>query len=169
MAPVSNDIICCPQPSLPVTSRPDGRADRKRLGAWYTPLSLVRPMVEWAVRSSSDNILDPAVGDGCFLYEAAQRLSSLSRSPGFGRLYGIDVNPDATRVTRISLRDAGWCEQAHQIVCRDFFEIPCPKLDGGPWPFMDAVIGPSKGRKPTRPERSPRNGSPGSMMRRRSF
>ena len=59
-----------------LTSLPIDRMTRKQLGAWYTPSSIVRFLVRWAVRTPHDRILDPAVGDGEFLVEAQQRLSA---------------------------------------------------------------------------------------------
>jgi len=44
---------------------------RKQLGAYYTPDAVVRSLVRWAARYSSDRMLDPACGDGRFLIEHA--------------------------------------------------------------------------------------------------
>lgn len=40
---------------------------QKRFGAYYTPDSVVRTLVSWAVRRKSDRMLDPSCGDGRFL------------------------------------------------------------------------------------------------------
>jgi adenine-specific DNA methylase len=40
---------------------------RKRRGAYYTPEDTVAALVRWAVRKSSDELLDPSCGDGRFL------------------------------------------------------------------------------------------------------
>jgi len=42
-------------------------AERKQLGAYYTPDDVVRSLVRWATRSTRDRMLDPACGDGRFL------------------------------------------------------------------------------------------------------
>jgi adenine-specific DNA-methyltransferase len=41
--------------------------DRKSLGAYYTPEDVARALVRWVVRRPSDQLLDPACGDGRFL------------------------------------------------------------------------------------------------------
>ncbi|MGH8659416.1 MAG: N-6 DNA methylase, partial [Gammaproteobacteria bacterium] len=65
-----------------MSSLPTDRSIRKRLGAWYTPGEIVQPLVRWAIRSPGDLILDPSLGDGHFLVEAARRLRELgSRVP----------------------------------------------------------------------------------------
>jgi adenine-specific DNA-methyltransferase len=40
---------------------------RKRFGAYYTPEAVAATLVNWAVRSESDRLLDPSCGDGRFL------------------------------------------------------------------------------------------------------
>ena len=40
---------------------------RKRRGAYYTPEAVAAMLARWAVRSTSDRVLDPACGDGRFL------------------------------------------------------------------------------------------------------
>lgn len=40
---------------------------QKRSGAYYTPDGVARSLVSWAVRRSSDRMLDPSCGDGIFL------------------------------------------------------------------------------------------------------
>jgi tRNA1(Val) A37 N6-methylase TrmN6 len=70
-------------------------AIRKRWGEFYTPPEVSSLMAAWAVRSAGDLVLDPAVGSGTFLVQAAARLKSLGASPNrcAAQLVGIDVNP----------------------------------------------------------------------------
>jgi adenine-specific DNA-methyltransferase len=51
----------------------EGCAERKRSGAYFTPDDGVRTLISWAIRRSSDRMLDPSCGDGRFL--AAHRRS----------------------------------------------------------------------------------------------
>jgi len=44
----------------------DGQRQKHR-GAYYTPDDVVRSLVRWAVKADSDQMLDPACGDGRFL------------------------------------------------------------------------------------------------------
>ena len=124
-----------------VTSLPSVPSDRKRLGAWYTPLSIVRPLVEWAVRRGDTTVLDPATGDGCFLVEAAARLRGLGTDSRPAALYGYDVNPLAVVATRAALR-----QDHHGLVCGevrqlDFFQANPPSVAGAETPWVDAVVG----------------------------
>ena len=85
-----------------VTSTPVERRRRKSLGAFYSPRALVDPMVSWAVTRADQSVLDPSCGDGVFLEAAARRLRDLGASPqrAASLLHAVDLNPDATRVTR---------------------------------------------------------------------
>jgi len=51
----------------------EGCVERKRSGAYFTPDDGVRTLVSWAIRRTSDRMLDPSCGDGRFL--AAHRRS----------------------------------------------------------------------------------------------
>ncbi len=72
------------------------RADRKRLGAWYTPADLVQQIVGEVVTrpflarvgERPVRVLDPACGDGRFLRAVDERLGSLGAR---GELVGVAV------------------------------------------------------------------------------
>ena len=49
----------------------------KLRGGYYTPKKIAKYIAEWAVRSSTDTVLEPSCGDGCFLDVACARLSEL--------------------------------------------------------------------------------------------
>ena len=49
----------------------------KLRGGYYTPKTIAKYIAEWAVRSSTDTVLEPSCGDGCFLDVACARLSEL--------------------------------------------------------------------------------------------
>jgi adenine-specific DNA-methyltransferase len=85
-----------------VTSSPPERRERKTLGAFYSPLSLVEPMVSWAVTHADQSVLDPSCGDGVFLEAASRGLRELGASPEriASLLYAVDLNPDAGLVTQ---------------------------------------------------------------------
>jgi adenine-specific DNA-methyltransferase len=68
---------------------------RRPLGQFWTPLHIAELMTQWAVRSSSDSVLDPAFGSGVFLLTASKRLSQLGVSPdtGFRQIAGVELSP----------------------------------------------------------------------------
>ncbi len=84
------------------------RADRKQLGAWYTPTDLVATVVDAIVTpefvgARSDrpvSVLDPACGDGRFLGAVAERVHRLG---GSVELHGVDIDPAAVAVVEAEL------------------------------------------------------------------
>jgi adenine-specific DNA-methyltransferase len=66
-------------------------AREKVLGAVYTPPRVASTLTRWAVRNSSDSVLDPSCGEGVFLSAARTRLADLgARNP---QCVGVDVDP----------------------------------------------------------------------------
>jgi predicted RNA methylase len=84
---------------------------RKRAGVYYTPPPLVRLLVEQALPARADtpsalnrhdsppNVLDPACGCGAFLVATLERLGADSLE----HVYGIDIDPVAAELCRISM------------------------------------------------------------------
>lgn len=70
---------------------------QKVLGAFYTSDPVAKFLVEWAIRSPNDTVLDPSCGDGVFLAAASERLLQFgNRAPG---IWGVDVDPEALRAS----------------------------------------------------------------------
>lgn len=67
------------------SSAEDALERQKASGSYYTPDSVVRSLVAWAVRRPADRLLDPSCGDGRFL-------SAHSNS------VGVEQDPNACRV-----------------------------------------------------------------------
>ena len=61
---------------------------RKQLGAFYTPDPVVQSLVRWAVKRETDQLLDPACGDGRFL--AAHR-----------KTVGVEQDESAVAMARV--------------------------------------------------------------------
>lgn len=112
----------------------DTAARRKARGAFFTPDAVARYITDWAVRSTSDRILEPSCGEASFLLAAVDRLAVL-RSPGdgdqFGALDGVELHDASARAARKLLRNAG-VEARVQV--SDFF---CVEPTGS----YDVVIG----------------------------
>ncbi len=126
-----------------MSSLPTDRSIRKRLGAWYTPGEIVQPLVRWAIRSPGDLILDPSLGDGHFLVEAARRLRELGSRVPTKQLNGVDLNPSAVEETRRTLARAEPTASASKINLRveDFFAVDPPGDLFQGLPDVDAVVG----------------------------
>lgn len=71
-------------------------ATRRKSGAIYTPLGLLRPMVDWILRQSPSQIVDAGAGSGRFSLEVARREPHVS-------ILAIDLDPVATLMTRAGL------------------------------------------------------------------
>lgn len=125
-----------------VTSSPVERRQRKSLGAFYSPPSLVDPMVAWAITRADQSVLDPACGDGVFLESAARRLRGLGadRKQVAARLHAVDLNPDAVQLTGERLVSALGLPFANVRVA-SFFSLAPPGDLFGPAEGVDAVIG----------------------------
>ncbi len=55
---------------------------RKARGAFFTPPELCRYVVSWAIRSASDEVLEPSCGESAFLLAAGERLDTLAALAG---------------------------------------------------------------------------------------
>jgi N-6 DNA Methylase len=111
----------------------DSAAARKARGAFFTPPALCRHVVEWAVRTPNDAVLEPSCGEAAFLLAAGERLDALAGSVDAtrGRLDGIELHEGSARHAETLVRAAG-----HDVAVQvsDFFTL-------APTPVYDAVIG----------------------------
>jgi len=115
--------------------------ERHRLGQFYTPPPIAELIVKWAVRSSKDVILDPAVGSGTFLIKAYQRLMELkveqARKSGehkdagaihkeiLSQSFADDINPFPAHLTAMNLamRNVQYPTSEMNIIVEDFFNL----------------------------------------------
>lgn len=70
-------------------------AERKRLGAFYTPEVLSRILSNWAIQKPSDIILEPSFGGCGFLVAASRRLEELGAESPKDQICGCDVDDGA--------------------------------------------------------------------------
>ncbi|MFL5481252.1 MAG: Eco57I restriction-modification methylase domain-containing protein [Gemmatimonadaceae bacterium] len=111
----------------------DTLAQRKTRGAYFTPSAMTQFIVDWAVRSPDDAVLEPSCGEAAFLLPAATRLSAL-RADGLPfppQIVGVDVHPESVEQAQRIMGEAGY---RPEIYVGDFFDIE-------PVPRYDAVIG----------------------------
>jgi adenine-specific DNA-methyltransferase len=107
---------------------------QKHLGAFYTSSGVAQVLVDWAVRSPNDLVLDPACGEGVFLDASAARLSALK--PGSqSRVYGVEIDRAVLEhsirplLSRLSI-------PSENVIASDFFDVGLSRL-----PQFDAVVG----------------------------
>lgn len=110
----------------------DTQALRKGRGAFFTPSEITRFMSEWAIRSSSDTVLEPSAGDAAFLVAAVQRLQQLSPKSGIRpTVRGVEIHEQSARTAAQRVASVGG---KAEIVHSDFFMVT-------PQPVYDTVIG----------------------------
>jgi adenine-specific DNA-methyltransferase len=94
---------------------------RRAQGAFYTPPSIVSPMVDWVLRQSPDRLVDPGCGSGRFAASAVRRDSSLP-------VIAIDMDPIATLLTRATLNVLG--AQSARVIQADYMTQTLGKIAG---------------------------------------
>jgi adenine-specific DNA-methyltransferase len=106
---------------------------RKARGAFFTPLEISRFLVDWAVRSPSDRVLEPSCGDAMFLLPAAARLAAMgaSKTQIGGLLSGVEIHQPSVLEAEARLQSEGY---SADIANLDFF-------DQEPEAAFDAVVG----------------------------
>jgi adenine-specific DNA-methyltransferase len=113
----------------------DDPARRKARGAFFTPAAISRYIVEWAVRSADDLVMEPSVGDAAFLTEAVEALRGHARlrgdSESVPRVDGVEIHEESARQARAAIRVAGGDPN---ILVSDFFQV-------APDPRYTAIIG----------------------------
>lgn len=111
---------------------------RKARGAFFTPPELCSYVARWAIRSSTDTVLEPSCGDAQFLLAAGLRLRQLGDDASSGdsdapdaQLSGVELHERSARTARIRLADEGI---PADVQVMSFFDVM-------PTPRFSAVIG----------------------------
>jgi adenine-specific DNA-methyltransferase len=107
---------------------------RKERGAFFTPDAICNFIVDWAVRSPDELILEPSCGEASFMLSAGSRLKLLHGStsrPKEKSLQGIEIHAASAEAAKQILSKAGLqCD----IRVASFFDIK-------PEPSFDVVVG----------------------------
>jgi methylase of polypeptide subunit release factors len=107
--------------------------DRRAEGATYTPGPIVRSMVDWAAsQKNPERIVDPGVGSGRFLMQAAKAFPKAT-------LIGVDTDPLAALLARANLATIGHARRSRVTVgdYRRFDEpVSSPTLYIGNPPYV---------------------------------
>jgi methylase of polypeptide subunit release factors len=97
--------------------------DRRSRGATYTPIGIVRTMVDWAQsHATPDRIVDAGVGSGRFIVEAGRRFPQAA-------LIGVELDPLAAILARAHLATSGLVSRS-QIVLGDYRKVRIPIIGG---------------------------------------
>ncbi len=118
---------------------------RHKLGQYYTPPQICSLLSSWAIRSSSDAILDPACGSGGFLNIAYDVLKSkdksLTHEEVLDRLHGIEINrfPAHLSAMNLALKELDSHTNFINITVKDFFNRGL--LDSVGSSKLDSIIG----------------------------
>ncbi len=111
------------------------QADKRALGAFYTPLPVARKLVDWALRPGVGTVLDPSFGGCSFLRAAADHLQANGVRRTARLVHGVDVDPLAQR--HLARLNTGRSTRASAVI-GDFFSLDVSKLVGAPF---SAVVG----------------------------
>ncbi len=122
---------------------------RRNSGVHYTPIKVAQRLTDLALsQAPSGPICDPSVGGGSFLLAAANvfRKSGISSSVILqDLLWGVDIDPDAVRVTKAVLAlwasDDSWILTGENLVAADSLEVGIEAFESPPSSGFSAVIG----------------------------
>jgi adenine-specific DNA-methyltransferase len=106
----------------------------KALGAFYTDTQVADFLVWWAVRSSSDTVMDPSFGGGVFLRSVCKRIQQMGGHPG-NQVWGTELDPVVhARIAEKITDEFG--VQRETLLQQDFFRLS-PKA----MPKVTAIVG----------------------------
>ncbi|MCL6537008.1 MAG: methyltransferase [Acidothermus sp.] len=97
------------------------RAERRDLGAFYTPPTVVKNMVTWALKREPLRFVDPGCGSGRFAAEAIRQNPDLE-------IVAVDVDPLATLACRAVLATLG--AKRTLVINRDYTSMSFPASAG---------------------------------------
>ncbi|WP_341925249.1 N-6 DNA methylase [Nocardioides psychrotolerans] len=107
----------------------DSATLRKSRGAFFTPPAIASFVVNWAVRSPDEEILEPSAGDAEFLVHAVARLQDLGVSAP--HVHGVELHDFSAQIGAQRVAEAGGTVE---MTVADFF-------DTGLAPRYSAVVG----------------------------
>lgn len=98
-------------------------AERRPMGATYTPLQIVKTMTKWAQEAGQPvRVVDPGAGSARFILEAGRRFPN-------AELIGSELDPLAAIIARGNLAAAGFSDRA-RIVLGDYRSLSLPLVRG---------------------------------------
>lgn len=108
-------------------------AERRQLGAFYTPEKLSQILSDWAIRSVDDRVLEPSFGGCGFLEAAANALRSVGCDEPTNQIFGCDIDPVAFTYLKAVFGDD---TDLNGFLFGDFLECFAP----AEWPESFSVV-----------------------------
>ncbi len=95
----------------------------KLRGGYYTSSELAAWLSCWAIRTTTDEILEPSCGEGVFLEAAASRLVALGldRAKGANQILGLEILSEAATKARQRLKPRYGSQAGRMVETTDFF------------------------------------------------
>jgi adenine-specific DNA methylase len=93
---------------------------------------MAQALVDWAIRSPTDKVLDPSFGGLAFLSAAETRLRELGAVDADGQIYGVDLDDAAISEAEAFARGGA------TLIHRDFLQVAS---DGREVPSVEACVG----------------------------
>ncbi len=93
----------------------------KSRGAYYTDFHWARWLSKWAIRSTTDKVLDPSFGGGVFLASSLQAFEALGVKVSQEQVIGVEIDPETFHQTSTYFA-ANQCQNP-KLVCADFFKL----------------------------------------------
>lgn len=97
------------------------RAQRRTLGAFYTPPEIVAAMIDWVFERLPSRLVDAGCGSGRFACAAARRDRRLE-------IVAVDIDPLATLIARAALAAAGAVNA--RVLTADYLRAPIGRTPG---------------------------------------
>jgi adenine-specific DNA-methyltransferase len=116
---IRSAIQCGEDPLGAALCRMRVATERRKSGTFYTPASLVVPMIDWALERKPSRIVDTGCGSGRFAAAVARRQPGLS-------IFAVDTDPLATMLTRAALAVVG-CKDA-SVIQSDYTRTEIPRV-----------------------------------------
>ena len=117
----------------PMPTRPP-LAQRREIGAYYTPATLAEALCSWAILRTSDTVLEPSFGGCSFLKSSKARLEELGCLDPNRQLFGCDVDPVAFEYL---FDDLGLAQLHGHFLLTDFLSVSPNDFSAR----FDAVVG----------------------------
>jgi len=77
------------------------RERQKQTGSFYTQSKIAESIVNWAIRSSSDCILEPSFGDGIFIDKSFYRYKTFGNANP--NITAVEIQPEIVERVRMQL------------------------------------------------------------------